>query len=411
MSRFKNPLLLYPDFSYLYSSKLIGILCDRFFVITISWWLLHMNIDNSSSLIGMIMGSAMIAQLISGLVMGVLADRYSKKHCMMVALAAPMLLLVILLYIFSAVEKYPQLIIAFYFFMALFIPLLVTAATSGLSQVVPPAEMSKAVALDGNIMFIGQAIGSTLAGTIVMLVGITGALTTEIIFYILAIILAWRIKACLVNNGNSQLTDEAKPKDNMGQAMKEGLQYFRQNKLVMSLVSLFCLANFFMTPMMIALPIITANVLQGTALDMSMLECSFAFGAIFISLIFGSIKVNLPLKLVLTLTFILSGFLFIGIAQTGIFYIMLICLFIIGCGVGVTNTVVMAKMQAIIPDELKGRVFSLIMMSAMGITPIALFLTGYLSDIYGIMAVINVNGACMVLLGIVTYCLLYKKDI
>lgn len=408
MNFLKNPLFVYADFRYLYTGKLMSLLCDRFFVITISWWLLHMNIENSNSLIGIIMGAAMLANILGGPFMGTYADRYDKKKCMIIALVVPMVLLTILLMVFPAVEQYPYTLIIFYFLMSLTMPLMMAASTSGLAMVVPKNELGKAVAMDGSIMFIGQAIGSTLAGALVMALGVTGAIRMEVMFYLLAILLIWRIKTCFSNRVNQQEAQEAK-KD-MGEEMKEGILYFRENTFVMRLVILFCLANFFMSPMMMALPIITTDVLQGTALDMSILEFCFAFGAIFISFVFGSIKVDLPIKKVLPIIFFGSGVLLLLIANSVSFYLMTVCLFLLGNGVGLVNATVMGKMQEIVPDYLKGRVFSLVMMTSMAMIPIALILTGILSDLYGIMTVILINGIAVGLIGGVSYLSLKNKD-
>ena len=409
MNFLKNPLFVYADFRYLYTGKLMSLLCDRFFVITISWWLLHMNLENSNSLIGIIMGAAMVANILGGPFMGTYADRYDKKKCMIISLIVPMTLLILLLSLFSSVSQYPYTLIIFYFFMSITMPLMMSASTSGLAMVVPKNELGKAVAMDGSIMFIGQAIGSTLAGALVMAVGVTGAIGMEVMFYLLAILLIWRIKTCFSNRLNQQ--DAQEVKRNMGAEMKEGLMYFRANTFVMSLVILFCLANFFMSPMMMALPIITIDVLHGTALDMSILEFCFAFGAIFVSFVFGSIKVDFSIKKVLPIVFLGSGVLLLLIAKSISFYLMTVCLFILGNGVGVVNAVVMGKMQEIVPDYLKGRVFSLVMMTSMAMIPIALILTGILSDLYGIMTVILINGIAMGLIGVISYLLLKDKAI
>lgn len=409
MNFLKNPLFVYADFRYLYTGKLMSLLCDRFFVITISWWLLHMNLENSNSLIGIIMGAAMVANILGGPFMGTYADRYDKKKCMIISLIVPMTLLILLLSLFSSVSQYPYTLIIFYFFMSITMPLMMSASTSGLAMVVPKNELGKAVAMDGSIMFIGQAIGSTLAGALVMAVGVTGAIGMEVMFYLLAILLIWRIKTCFSNRLNQQ--DAQEVKRNMGAEMKEGLMYFRANTFVMSLVILFCLANFFMSPMMMALPIITTDVLHGTALDMSILEFCFAFGAIFVSFVFGSIKVDFSIKKVLPIVFLGSGVLLLLIAKSISFYLMTVCLFILGNGVGVVNAVVMGKMQEIVPDYLKGRVFSLVMMTSMAMIPIALILTGILSDLYGIMTVILINGIAMGLIGVISYLLLKDKAI
>ena len=341
--------------------------------------------------------------------MGTYADRYDKKKCMIISLIVPMTLLILLLSLFSSVSQYPYTLIIFYFFMSITMPLMMSASTSGLAMVVPKNELGKAVAMDGSIMFIGQAIGSTLAGALVMAVGVTGAIGMEVMFYLLAILLIWRIKTCFSNRLNQQ--DAQEVKRNMGAEMKEGLMYFRANTFVMSLVILFCLANFFMSPMMMALPIITTDVLHGTALDMSILEFCFAFGAIFVSFVFGSIKVDLPIKKILPIVFFGSGVLLLLIAKSISFYLMTVCLFILGNGVGVVNAVVMGKMQEIVPDYLKGRVFSLVMMTSMAMIPIALILTGILSDFYGIMTVILINGIAMGLIGVISYLLLKDKAI
>ena len=409
MNFFKNPLFVYDDFRYLYTGKLMSLLCDRFFVITISWWLLHMNIENRNSLIGIIMGAAMVANILGGPFMGTYADRYDKKKCMIISLIVPMTLLILLLSLFSSVSQYPYTLIIFYFFMSITMPLMMSASTSGLAMVVPKNELGKAVAMDGSIMFIGQAIGSTLAGALVMAVGVTGAIGMEVMFYLLAILFIWRIKTCFSNRLNQQ--DAQEVKRDMGAEMKEGLMYFRTNTFVMSLVILFCLANFFMSPMMMALPIITTDVLQGTALDMSILEFCFAFGAIFVSFVFGSIKVDLPIKKILPIVFLGSGVLLLLIAKSTSFYLMTVCLFILGNGVGLVNATVMGKMQEVVPDYLKGRVFSLVMMTSMAMIPIALILTGILSDLYGIMTVILINGIAMGLIGVISYLLLKDKAI
>lgn len=406
MNLFKNPLFMYADFRCLYLGKLIAMLCDRYFVITVSWWILHSGIENSNSLIGFIMGTAMIAEILGGPFMGAAADRYSKKKCLIAAVFIPFLIITALFCSFSLVEQYPLSLIGFYFLMSLFMPLMMSASASGLSSVVPEGELSKAVALDGSITFVGPAIGSTLSGIAVMYLGVTGAFGLQAAFYLLAIVCFKQIKAA----AKISLAAKENAEDvSMVNDIKEGISYFLQNKFLLALVAIFCLANFFMTPIMMAIPIITTDIIKGTALQMSLLELFLSLGAIIISAVLGTVNFSLSIRAVLTANLFLTGLIFLLISQLSSFYLLAGCLFIVGAGIGITNAVVMAKVQEIVPEELKGRVFALASMLVMAITPLAFVLTGFISDLYGIMTVLFFNGLAFLLVGLIS-CILLKEN-
>lgn len=409
MKFFKNPLVMYTDFRCLYFGKLIAMLCDRYFVITVSWWILHSGIKNSNSLIGLIMGTAMIAEILGGPFMGVAADRYSKKKCLIVAVSIPLIIITALFCSFSLVEQYPLSLIGFYFLMSLFMPLIMSASASALSSVVPEGELAKAVALDGSITFIGPAIGSTLSGIIVMYFGITSAFSFQAAFYLLAIICFRQIKTIAEN---SLTAAENVKNNNMVNDIKEGLCYFLHNRFLLALVAIFCLVNFFMTPIMMAIPIITTDILKGTALHMSLLELSLSLGAIITSAVLGTVNLSLSVRKVLTIDLFISGLIFLLISRLSSFYLLSVCLFIVGAGIGITNASVMTKVQEVIPEELKGRIFALATMSVMAITPLAFVLTGFISDLYGIMTVLFFNGTAFLLVSLFSYILLKEnKDI
>ncbi len=402
---FQNPVFVFADFRRIYLAKLVSNIGERFFLIAVSWWVLHSPLENSNSLLGFIMGAATVARIVFGPVMGVYADRYNKKKCMLIAVAMPMLIVCGVILAFPWVEQHLLSLWGFHFWIAAFLPLMMAASTSSLPLVVHKDEVAKAVAMDGGILFIGQAVGSTAAGAFIMFAGILGAFYVNAAAYGIAVLCLLRIKSNLHIEQANPGTRQTIWKDT-----KEGFHYFAQNTLVLRLVAIFCVANFFMAPIMIIIPILTIEVFNGTAFDMSLLELSLALGAIIMSGILGSWQRESSLRRILPWNMFISGGIFLGISQSKDFYIMCIALFLLGAGISVTNAVVMAKMQKIIPDEIKGRIFSLGMMGATLVTPLALALTGVLSDVLGIMKVIFINGIAFLILGIIAYSF-FKQEI
>lgn len=396
----KNPVVVFADFRRIYLAKLVSNIGERFFLIAVSWWILHSPVENSKSLLGFIMGGSVVARVLFGPVMGVYADRYNKKKCMLVAVIIPMLIVGGLIVSFPWVEEHLFSLWAFYFCIAAFLPLMAAASTSSIPMVVHKDDITKAVAMDGGILFMGQAIGSTAAGAFIMLVGVIGAFYVNAVAYGMATLCLLGIKSSLhVERPIAEIQCE----QSMWKEIKEGFSYFAQNELVLRLVIIFCIANFFMSPITIAIPILTIEVFNGTAFDMSLLELSLALGAVVMSGILGSWQREFSLQKILPLNMFLNGSIFLGIAQSKEFYMMCIALFLLGSGISVTNAIVMSKMQQIIPDAIKGRIFSLGMMGSMLVVPVALALTGVLSDVFGIKMFIFINGVAFIILAIASY--------
>ncbi|WP_021167065.1 enterobactin exporter EntS [Sporomusa ovata DSM 2662] len=402
---FQNPVFVFADFRRIYLAKLVSNIGERFFLIAVSWWVLHSPVENSNSLLGFIMGAATVARIVFGPVMGVYADRYNKKQCMLVAAIIPMFIVAGLILVFPWVEQHLLSLWVFHFCIASFLPLMMAASTSSLPLVVHKDDIAKAVAMDGGILFIGQAVGSTAAGAFIMLAGVIGAFYVNAAAYGIAILCLLRIKSNLH-------VEQAKPETqhSMWKDIKEGFHYFAQNTLVLRLVAIFCVANFFMSPIMIAIPILTIEVFNGTAFDMSLLELSLALGAVFMSGILGSWQREFSLSRILPFTMLLNSGVLLAISQSREFYFICIALFLMGSSISVTNAVVMAKMQKIIPDAIKGRIFSLGMMGALLVAPVALALTGILSDSLGIKNVIFINGVAFIIVGMAAY-FLFKNEI
>jgi len=397
---FHNPVFVFADFRRIYLAKLVNNIGERFFLIAVSWWVLHSPVENSNSLLGFIIGAATVARIVFGPVMGVYADRYNKKKCMLVATLVPMLILAGLILAFYWVEQHLPALWLVHFCIAGFLPLMMAASTSSIPLVVHKDDVAKAVAMDGGILFIGQAVGATAAGALIMLAGVIGAFYVNAAAYGIAILCLLRIKTDL---HVARATAETQRQHSMWRDIKESFHYFAQNTLVLRLVVIFCIANFFMSPIMIAIPIVTKEVFNGTAFDMSLLELSLALGAVVMSGILGSWQREFALQKILPLMMLLDSIVMMAISQSKEFYVICIALFLLGSTISITNAVVMAKMQNIIPDAIKGRIFSLGMMGALLVAPVALALTGILSDSLGIKHVLFINGVGFFMVGVLAY--------
>lgn len=99
------------------------------------------------------------------------------------------------------------------------------ASTSSIPMVVHKDDVTKAVAMDGGILFMGQAIGSTAAGGFIMLVGGNRSILCHVAVYGMATLCLLGIKSSLhVEHSIAEI----QRKQSMWKEIKEGFIILRK---------------------------------------------------------------------------------------------------------------------------------------------------------------------------------------
>lgn len=174
--------------------------------------------------------------------------------------------------------------------------------------------------------------------------------------------------------------------------LKEGVQFLRNNKALFSIMSFSLLINFALQlSVTVPLPYIITNTL-----DMTSTQYGTIKGAWPVGMLIGSVALSfLPQREKIFKRTIILLTIFIGILMATalpvipafsiysketyfIYYMVLMA--IGGLIVAFIDIPIMVVFQRLIPDEIRGRIFSLIGTMALGIAPLGLLLAGLLID-------------------------------
>jgi DHA3 family macrolide efflux protein-like MFS transporter len=170
--------------------------------------------------------------------------------------------------------------------------------------------------------------------------------------------------------------------------MGEGLRYVLGWPGLLAVLAMVTLINFLMTPTIALLPLLVARHLGGGAAELGWLNAASGAGVIaggFVLGVWGGYR-----RRVVTAQLGLVGLglstAALGLAPPALFALAAAASFSTGLMTPITNGSYGAMLQAIIPPELQGRVFALIMSAAMAIAPAGLLVAGPAADAIGVRA-------------------------
>lgn len=388
-----HPLLKYPDFRNLFIGRLITSTGDKFFAIALSWWIVSQTFQNGNIILGIVMGSSFLGIVIFGPFTGALADRFSKLKCMIGAMLLSGIVILIMLLLFPLFYIFPLVICIFYIIVSSLEPMFTASADGAIAYLVDEEDIPRAVALSEGIFSFSAGLGAALAGIFITFLGVESAFLINALSFFAAAFFVFRIKTSIpVENDINEET--------YFQLLKGGFTYIKGEKAILALLILFGVANFFIAPIGIGIVLMVNDVYQGTALDVSILEAAMAAGAIAVSIIMGSVKVNYEKYKVIFYSFIFTGVPLVIFSFSSSLLIASIVLFCIGITLGSTNISALSIFQHYVSPRMKGRFFSILTTVCFAAIPLGNALMGIFSQHYGIKRVIFVQGIFLLLLSV-----------
>jgi DHA3 family macrolide efflux protein-like MFS transporter len=161
------------------------------------------------------------------------------------------------------------------------------------------------------------------------------------------------------------------------------------------------LLNFLMSPAFSLLPLVVTNHYKGGAIELAWLQSSTGIGMILGGLFLGvwgkfgkrivtaMIAVSVSGLMILLFSFLPQQMYLISVA----------CMFAFSVLNSIANGLFFASMQAIIPPEIQGRVFTILMSLSTGMSPLGLAIAGPISDVFGIRIWFLIGGVVFILMG------------
>ena len=378
--------------AFLWGAPFIGSIGRSIYDISIIWLIL--DITNSEKLTGLIAMTTYLPAIFFGLFAGAIVDMYSKTRVMAFAqiMQAIAVIGIPIFLLFDIKVAWIIMILAFFHngFSLPFVP----AFNSYL-----PTQVKKERLLAANSIANIAWQSAVFIGPIVAAYFLT-MIPVEYLFYITVI--CYLITAVLSINAPRE--KQKKENENLKLIVNktyQGLVYLFNDKTLLSIIILTVLSNLFvMGPAVVGIPILVKIGLGGTASNFAICEAVVGLG-----MLLGTAFVYKFGDRFTHGRLFLTG-LFIDGASFCLYYFIenMIQMYILSfChGIGIPLLIIsrVSIMQKNIPEELLGRIFSIISISIISMTAVSSGIIGFASDVFDIQTIFLLFGTGAGLCGI-----------
>ena len=259
-----------------------------------------------------------------------------------------------------------------------------------LPDLVPRQQLAKAIALNSSAWQGSALFGPTLAGITIAAVGVAGAFYANAFSFLAVVVALYFIR------GVEEHTGRGRRQTTAGDLLA-GLKYARASSLIGVLLLMATITSIFGRSFQQLLPVFAVDVFSRGGFGLGLLFAAPGAGTIVGAIalaVLRDTRAKGP-------AFLAGAFLFsatiVLFALNRSFPIALVLLFGSGLASIVFSSLMTTMIQLEAPDELRGRIMSLVTVTMQGFTPIGALITGALADSIGTPEAV---AGCAVIVGI-----------
>lgn len=342
-----------------------------------------------------IMLSVSLPMLLLAPVGGVITDRVDRRSLMLVAqLAVALVNLVNTVLIMTDLVAFWNLVImsvlsgvAFSFNMP--------ARQAAMPNLVPRQLLMNAVSLGSSAMNATRIVAPAVGGLLIAPIGIGGGFAVLTALYILAAILTLGLPKMPSKDRDMAVT--------FFSDFKGGFSYIKSDKLVLGLLLLGTIPMIFAMPYQTLLPVFTEEVWDVGPTGLGLLQAMAGAGGLAGTLITANMDRSPQKGWLMLVAACLTG-LFLIAFSFSIFGVALAMIAVVGLTSMIFITVNNTMITSIIPDNVRGRVSSVLMMT-FGLMPLGVVPASIAADAIGVGAVTAIGGGLLIVSVLITYAL------
>ena len=375
------------NFRLLWIGESISLLGDQFYLIALPWLVLQLT--GSALALGTVLALAGIPRALFMLVGGAFVDRFSPRAVMITSNLARLVLVALLsalvltnnirlemLYVFALAFGLAD---AFYF----------PAQSAIVPQLLPEAQLQA-----GNVFVQGTAqlslfLGPVLAGGLIAILGQTASAASTLgsgIAFGLDTLSFVASLICLNLIRVPGVTRPAGPHQDVIASIREGFAYVWNRPLLRALFLVIVGINFLvMGPLFVGIPVLAATRLVAPrgAAAFGVIMSAFGGGALLGIILSNALPPLKPgqLGLLLLLSVAFQGVAVAMMPLVNSTVVIAVIALLMGAANGYVKLIFFTWLQKRIPQELMGRVMSLLMFSSIGLAPVSNALAGAILQI------------------------------
>ncbi len=360
------------NFFLLWQGQLVSAIGDVFYEIALGFWVFATT--GSSALMGTLMATSMIPRLIISPFAGVLVDRSDRKWLIVfMDLVRGILIVIVAIFAFLNLLKI-WMVFLIGIILGICAAFFNPAAQSSIPDIIPKEKIIQGNSLFSLIYTGSSIVGSASGGLIYTILGAPIMFLINGLSYLFSAFTEIFIKIPKIRHESEKL--------NYFQDLKEGFNYvWGNNAIKLVFFNATFLNFFFMIGFVLMIPFFKSNDYLGEKLYgyvMAMMSSGMFAGYFLMSTI--KIKDSKKYPFFLLNAFIF-GFLMVIFPTLKNGYLMLPVVFIIGFGNSVINSIVNAIMSIIVPQNKRGKIYSLLTTISGGLSPLGMAIGGLLGEI------------------------------
>jgi len=318
---------------------------------------------------------AVLPMVLASSISGVLADRWDRRHVMILADAGQAVGTVLLLLSFTSggFELWHLYLITM--IQSIFGVFQGPAFMASVTMLVPDDRREAANSIQQLTQPASNIIAPIITGMLYAVIGVEGAITIDLLTFIaaMAVIFSVHIPRPEITTAGQQ------ERGSLWHESWTGLRWLRSNGTMFLIVIYVSFINFLISGVtVLGIPYILART--GSESTLGLLQGLTSFGAVLGAIIIGMWGGTRPRMYTILPGIMISGLFLMtaGMAQSAL--LLGAAMFMFMLPLPMVNTLFLSIMQAKTPPDIQGRVFAVLGQMSMLLSPIALLLAGPLAD-------------------------------
>ena len=384
------------DFRLFWLSFTCSVLGDAMTRVALTW--LVYDLTGSARALGVLAFTYTAPVIIGGLLAGLILDRFDRRQVMMIdnIIRGVAMLAIPLLYATGALALWHIYAVSLVYGSLLMLTL--AGSPSLVPELVDESLLTIANALETLSYTLSGVVGPPIAGLLISLINAPNILIFDALSYFLFAIVLWVIRTSALDKPVTRIA--ATPRLFY---LQDAVRLLMHNKVLLSTTLMFMTANLGLGGLVVWLPILADQVLNGDAQLYGLLLGALAFGEVASAFLAGAVRLPFQLGKGIALAQVASG-----MALAILLFGQNISLAIVGLGLlGFFSAPLTIWAQTlrmkIIPVELRGRTFALLRTLMQSTNPIGGAFAGILLPLVGIPAMIGLSAALIGVPGWVGY--------
>jgi MFS family permease len=382
--------LRHRNFKLFFGGQIISLVGTWMQTVAQAWLVYRMT--GSSVLLGVLGFVGQIPIFLLSPLAGLAADRWPRRRVVIATQTASMLLAFILaaLTMTERIRVWEIIILAT--MLGIVNAFDVPARQSFLIEMVGREDLLNAIALNSSMFNGARVAGPAIAAAVVAMVGEGWCFLLNGVSYfaVIAGLLLMRIeKAYAVHDGATPI-----------EKLREGLRFVRHTKPIRALLDLVAIVSFMALSYTVLMPIFADRILHGGVNAYGTLMGAVGVGAMFGALALAMRQQLRGLGNIVAYSATGLGISLVLFSASHWYWLSFAILVISGFTMMMQFTATNTLIQAMVPDQLRGRVMSIYSMMFLGMSPLGSLLAGALADHIGAPVTVAIGGLASCLGGL-----------